>query len=424
MAALTIACTTLAEQTYAAEADGAKVVVHEGSSGSSKTISLAQVLLARSFEERGKLYTVTRATLPALKKGALRDWNRVLQWAKIGGKEAATFFDENKTDRIFTNSQTGTQIEFTVFDDEVKARGPRRDRLWCNEANELALPIYRQLAKRTRGTIYLDYNPSMQRHWIYKEILPREDCEHIHSTYKVNRFLTSGEVREVEAAVPVYRLADGSRLTDWKLGGAPVGAVLESGDPVEWSVFGLGLRCAAGEAIYPALYESRGFHDFEVYGLDFGFSHPLSLVRIGLRDVAPKPELHVDQVIHSSGLDPDDLLALLVEHAVPKRAPIYCDGARPELVEQLRRAGYNAHAADKSKGSVYAGILHLKKHRLCFTARSRQARDQCADYRWKKHTDGTVMDEPVKLSDDAPDAIRYAAYTHYGKPRGGFYAGF
>ena len=48
--------------------------------------------------------------------------------------------------------------------------------------------------------------------------------------------------------------------------------------------------------------------------------------------------------------------------------------------------------------------------------RSQRSRAQFDDYRWQKLHDGTVTDRPVKLEDDAPDAGRYAAFTHYNRP--------
>ena len=44
-----------------------------------------------------------------------------------------------------------------------------------NEANEMRYEDFLQLALRTTGTIFLDYNPSDIDHWIYDRVLTRED---------------------------------------------------------------------------------------------------------------------------------------------------------------------------------------------------------------------------------------------------------
>lgn len=396
-------------------ASKAKVLVHKGGTSSSKTVSIAQAHIAWSFQEVGKTYSVVRKTLPALRRGALKDFKMALQLAK-----AEDLFDENKSDLTYTNKQTGTVIEFFALDNAQKARGPRRDRLWCNEGNELDLEDWRQLTIRTRGRIVLDYNPSMLRHWIYDEVEPRADCELIHSTYKDNPFLTADNVREIELDVPVYQLPT-AELSQWAVG--PDGLLtdwagtyegkgnLVSGDPFRWAVFGLGVRGAASETIYKVLYESAGLspNRSRKLGLDFGFNHATVLTDLEYRDMPGKAELHIDELIHQSYLTSDDLVALLPEVGVRKRDEIEADGARPEMIEAIKRAGYNIKPADKGPGSVKAGIDKLKTVKLCFTRRSGKTKAQFQMYRWKKTSSGEILDEPIKHEDDAPDAVRYGA---------------
>ncbi|GAA4362168.1 PBSX family phage terminase large subunit [Hymenobacter saemangeumensis] len=424
---LDIAGTELLERTLASSA---KVLVHEGGTSSSKTVSVAQAHIIWSFEEIGKTFSVVRKTLPALRRGALKDFKMALA---LAGCE--DWFIENKSDLTYTNRQTGTIIEFFALDDAQKARGPRRDRLWCNEANELTEEDFSQLAKRTRGRIVLDYNPSMQRHWIYTKVLTRPDCQVIHSTYLDNCFLTDENIREIEIDVPVYQLtaeelqrphlevpgyhevAEGL-FTDWD-GTYQGKGHLISGDPFRWQVFGLGQRGAPSESIYPALYDSQGLTPGRQrsLGLDPGFNHAMVLVDLEYRAAVPvpgaarlpKPELHIDELIHQSYLTTDDVIQLLPEVGVGKRDAIYVDSARPDVIADLKKAGYNAHEAEKGPGSVKAGIDALKKCKLCFTKRSEKTRNQFQDYRWKKTSSGEVLDEPVKHADDGPDAVRYGA---------------
>lgn len=327
--------------------------------------------------------------------------------------EAWPLFEENKTNLTYTNKQTGTLIEFFAVDDAQKARGPRRDRLWCNEGNELTYEDWRQLTMRTRGGICLDYNPSMLRHWIYDEVETRSDCQIVHSSYKKNPFLTLENIREIEIDVPVYALPaaeGGGEYTDWT--GTYEGAgILLSGDPFRWAVFGLGRRGVALQAIYPQLFDSEGLtsHRQRRFGLDFGYNHPLSLTEVEYRDRPGRAELHIDQLIHESYLTNADVVDLLPTVGVGRRDLIKADGARPEAIADIKRAGFNIVAADKGPGSVKAGIDKLKTVKLCFTRRSKQAKDQFQDYRWKQTASGLILDEPVKVEDDAPDSVRYAA---------------
>ena len=67
-------------------------------------------------------------------------------------------------------------------------RGPGRDILFCNEANELKLEDFRQLNMRTRELTIIDYNPSDEFHWIYDHILTRDDVEFYITTFENNPF--------------------------------------------------------------------------------------------------------------------------------------------------------------------------------------------------------------------------------------------
>jgi len=388
------------------------IIVQEGGTGSGKTWRFAQALISHSFDEFNALYSIVRHTFPALRRSVLRDFKRALR-----ALDAYDYFTEHKTEWTFTNTQTGTVIEFFSIDDEEKGKGPRRQRLWLNEANELSHEIANQLMMRTEGQIYIDYNPSMLNHWIYDKILTRDDVGYIHSTYKDNlAFLPARVVHEIEIMVPVYREEDGSTVIDWDLTYKGDG-VLIKGDPYRWAVYGLGQRGAPTEAIYPLAYDSKGLPEYTVLGLDFGYNHAMVLVRVGIEDfLGGRPRLHVDELIHQSYLTTADVIKMLPGLGVTEDEPIYADGSRPEQIEEIQRAGYNCIAAEKGQGSVKAGIDFCKRYDLYFTPRSNLGKAQAQDYRWQKRPDGSITDDPVKLNDDCPDAFRYAAFTHWGTP--------
>lgn len=397
----------------------ARIVAHEGGSSSSKTWSEVQALIVHSFSETRATYSVVRKTLPALKRGALKDFQDILAALDLGGA-----FRENKTDHVYTNRQTETQIEFFALDNPQKARGPRRHRLLLNEANELTYEDFRQLAMRTRWQIFLDYNPSMRRSWVYDKVLTRTDCELIRSTYGDNPFLEDEVVREIEQDIPVWQEADGRLVVDRDLTYTGKGRLV-AGDPERWAVYGLGQRGVSQAAIYPFILEAAAWPADapSVLGLDFGYTHPMALLRLARTDPGPSPdnprglpELFIDELVHASLLTTDDLIERLPEVGVGRREEIFCDSARPDEIEKLRRAGYNALPAAKGAGSVYSGITWMKGHRLRFTRRSQRSREQFEGYRWKTLPDGTTADEPVKLDDDSPDAGRYGGYGKWGLP--------
>ena len=53
------------------------------------------------------------------------------------------------------------------------------------------LPPLQKLAFRCSEKIIIDFNPSDPIHWIYEDIIPRDDCETFITTYKDNKFLAA-----------------------------------------------------------------------------------------------------------------------------------------------------------------------------------------------------------------------------------------
>ena len=89
-------------------------------------------------------------------------------------------------------------IEFFSASDMAKVHGPRRDILYINECNHIKHDVYIQLAIRTRGTIFLDYNPT-NPFWVHDEVIPTEKHEFIKSTYLDNTFLDTATISRIEA---------------------------------------------------------------------------------------------------------------------------------------------------------------------------------------------------------------------------------
>jgi phage terminase large subunit len=101
---------------------------------------------------------------------------------------------------------------------------------------------------------------------------------------------------------------------------------------------------------------------------------------------------------------------------IPKDAMIYCDAAEPDRIEELQRAGYTVTPAYKGAGSVRAGIDFCQGINIYTKPDNININKESQSYSWRTTRDGSPMDEPVKLNDDAMDAMRYAIYTHIGKP--------
>ena len=288
--------------------------------------------------------------------------------------------NHNKTDKTYMLNDN--LVEFFGMDDPQKKRGAKRDYLWLNEANELHLEDWRQLAMRTSEEITLDYNPSDEFHWIYDEVIPRKDCTFIQSTYLDNPFLPQEIINEIES----YRELD----------------------PAYFRVFGLGERGASQSTIFTHWKECQELpeeYNRRVYGVDWGFNHPTAVVEVREKDNV----FYVKQLLYRSGLNSYAIIDELDKLGVDKNARIVADSAEPDKINDLYNAGYRGVMPTvKGKNSVNRGIKAIKGHQLYITSDSLEGIKEIKFYRYMEDKNGNILDDPIKVKDDFVDAMRYA----------------
>src|SRR3990167_4679650 len=145
-------------------------LVFQGGSGSSKTQSILRYFIVQSLNGNwsNEIIDIVRDTTPALKRSVMFDFFKILEDLEL--------YDPNKHNKTDSIYHLGTNlIRFYSLDDEQKVRGPRRDRVYFNEVLHLRRIDVMQIIIRTNKQFYMDFNPSEEFHWIYNEILIRED---------------------------------------------------------------------------------------------------------------------------------------------------------------------------------------------------------------------------------------------------------
>jgi len=289
----------------------------------------------------------------------------------------------NKTEQIIT-FPNGSKLEFFSLDDSQKIRGRKRDLLWCNEANELSFEEFNQLNFRTSEKLFFDFNPSDTEHWLY-DLLEKEDATLVHSTYKDNMFLPKNLVKEIEDLINVDR--------DY------------------YNIYALGLPSKSTHTIYnhqkPYVDELPKYNE-TILGLDFGFTHPTALIECNFREDV----VYTKELIYESHLTSEDLCdkieLIFREKGWSKSQTIVADYARPEMIQDLLRRGFNVMNADKS---VKEGIDAVKTYKVFYHHLSNNIAKEFRNYKWKSQGE-SLLDEPIKKFDDALDAIRYAVLHH------------
>ena len=108
-----------------------------GGTSASKTISILLWLIDYAQSTKNKTISVVSETFPHLKRGAIRDFLLIMQDIDHPYFKPQYW---NKTDYIYT-FETGSIIEFFSADQPGKVRGPRRDVMFINEANNFFMEI-------------------------------------------------------------------------------------------------------------------------------------------------------------------------------------------------------------------------------------------------------------------------------------------
>jgi phage terminase large subunit len=354
---------------------GKRFIINQGGSRSSKTYSIMQLLIFLCLTTPKLQVSIVRKSYPSLRGSVLRDFIEIMNLFNIYDIKK-----HNRTEQryIFDN---GSSIEFFSIDDSQKVRGRKRDICYLNEANELTFDDFQQLSLRTSTTLFIDFNPSDNEHWLY-ELVKDERSILIKSNYKDNIYLSNEIVEEIENLINV--------------------------DENYYKIYALGERPTSTTRIYTHFkqyYDEVESNDY-CYGLDFGFNHPTALIKTTFKD----NKVYAKEIIYKSKMTTTDLVEEMKRLNVDKTKYIYCDSARPEVIEELRRNGFTR--AQMANKSVKPGIDKVKSMEIYIHSESLNLWKEFKLYSWKSKGD-IIIDEPIKLNDDAMDALRYGIHTHH-----------
>jgi phage terminase large subunit len=333
---------------------------------------MLQLLYLIAFKKQGVHISVVSETLPHLKRGAMRDFFKILITDKLYSEKY-----HDKTNNIYMVGNS--MIEFFSADSGDKVRGARRDYLFINECNNVSFETYNQLEVRTKNQIYLDYNPSHE-FWVHEYLLKKE-IEHtfIKSTYKDNPYLDANIVKSIESR----------RHTDLNW----------------WRVFGEGELGFSESLIFTHWRQTKNIPEGNVaYGLDFGYNHPTALIKVTEHD----GRFYAEQLIYESHLTNQQLIERLKQLNINRSAEIFADYSRPESIREIYLAGFNIKDANKD---VKKGIDSVKSKDLYIHEGSIDLIKELRSYSWKKDRNEKLLEEPIKTLDDACDALRYCIHT-------------
>lgn len=345
-----------------------------GGTSASKTISILLYLIAKAQTDKTPTLTsVVSESFPHLRKGAMRDFLNIMQEHNYYKEERWS-----KTDYTYT-FETGSKIEFFSADQPGKVRGPRRDRLFVNECNNVNKESFEQLLIRTKEFCFADWNP-VAEFFMYEEYIDkRDDVEFMILTYKDNEALDEAIVSEIE---------------------------MRKGNKNWWLVYGLGQLGEAEGRVYTGWnaidsipHEAR----LERRGLDFGYSNdPTAIVDIYYYNGG----YILDERVYRKGLS-NKQIADLINNFDNPNTMVVCDSAEPKSIDELRLYGINAIAVKKGRDSINQGVQYVQDQRISYTKRSLNLQKEYRNYLWDEDKEGRTLNKPIDIFNHAMDAIRY-----------------
>lgn len=358
------------------------IIINQGGTRSGKTWAILQMIIYYCLMNGGKrkIIDIVRKTKAEIHTTVLNDFIEIMQL--LGLWNDKHFHKTRQEYRL-----NGNIIRFLGLDKAQKKRGAKRHLLYVNEANGITLEDWIQLNIRLEETAIVDFNPS-EYFWLNEHVLEkRNDFKFIKSTYLDNYdFLNEKMIKEIENLINI--------------------------DDFYYKVYVLGILAVMKGKIYNNVnfisdeeYDAIDYDEI-FYGIDWGYEHAMVMIEVKYaQEQTYEKEIWFEKMKFST-----DLIEHMESVGISMSADIYADPAYPSDIKRLREAGYNVR---KAKKDVHDGIRFCQGLKTNICKSSTNYIKQINKYKWKQNADGKIFEgEPVKVDDDAPDASRYAKYSH------------
>ena len=355
--------------------------VIQGGMRAGKTMAIMIILTGYAESYPNSKITIVGQSYAHLKDGALDDFKKLMQGTKRWDDEK---FNKAEMNYMFNN---GSVIQFRSID-KMKAHGLSRDVLFVNEANAFDYETFDQLASRTEDFVIVDYNPTSE-FWAHKELVNgkhKDRTSFLILTYKDNEALSKQIIENIESHKP----KDGEEPSNY------------------WTVYGLGQIGSLEGNIYSG-WEEVSVDDIHRgtlvrYGLDFGFSNDETAM-VAIYDLGEN-KLGIEELLYKKGMLGSQYAETLMSQNIDPNVLIVADSARPEIIAEIKAAGFRIIGADKNPGSVKRGIDRVSQKQILYCGQN--LKREYLSYAWRKKRTGETLDEPQDGNDHALDSARYA----------------
>ena len=360
-----------------------------GGTSAGKTYGITPIAINKCIKTPGHEFSIVSESMPHLRKGVMKDFLKIM-------KETNRFQPDRWSKTLSTYTfGNGSYIEFFSADNEGKVRGPRRNELYINECNRLKFETYHQLAIRTSGPVWLDFNPS-NKFWVHEELPEDENTEWLTLTYKDNEALPPEIVEEIESAREKAKTS--KYWENW------------------WNVYGLG-KLGMLEGVVFDSYEIIDMIPSEAelkgVGIDFGYTNdPTAIVEIwewnGMKIL--------NEVLYQRKMQNRDIADFLSKQGYSQYLTMVADSAEPKSIDDINSYGWSLVGAQKGADSIVYGVNLMQEEPFYITKDSTNLIKEYREYCYDQDRDGNTLNHKfVGRNDHGIDAARYLYSKLYGK---------
>lgn len=362
------------------------VQVIQGGKGAGKTIAILMLFIYIAMSKReNQILTVVAESLPNLKSGALRDFEKLLKDMGVYSQ-----FKINATDRTYKFKSN--LIEFFSVDGESSRLGSRRTHLYINEADNIKFDTYLELAGRTSKLTLLDFNPR-RKFWAHNELIGQPQVDFLLLNYSDNEYIPKGELDSIL----------------WYKNKA------ETGNPYwvnKWKILGLGELGVVDGLVFENWSEIKVLPEGAKYlgaGLDFGFSSdPTVIVKI----YKWNDKIILVESLYKKGLLNSAIAKHILSDADLSSGIIICDSSEPKTIAELRTYRIPVMGVKKGSGSILSGIGIMQEYDLLIMGENLV--DEFSNYAYQKDRSGESLGIPIDDFNHGIDGARYFFMTRLG----------
>ena len=371
--------------------DNPKILICSGAKRAGKTWILIYAFIAHvaKYENKGYSFILGGTTQSSIRRNVLNDLEDIL------GHEIK--LSKDSSFKLFGNK---VYCFHGANADSYKAmRGFTSYGAFLNEATTLHDSFVKEAISRCSGNgarIYMDTNPENPTHTVKTDYVDKDgqllsngqlNIKAFNFTLYDNTFLNKEYVESIEASTPSGMFFDRDILGIWV-----------ASEGVVYKDFNKDVH----------YIDNINNIDIAKYfvGVDFGWEHYGSMVVVG-KDINNNYYLIKEYAYQHKDIEEWINIAKDIKSKYGN-INFYCDHARPDYIEKLRRNNIRAINANKNVLEGISTIASLFKTNKLFILEDNVDifKKEIYNYVWKNG-----KDEPIKSSDDVLDSLRYAIYS-------------